>query len=389
MAPETDTFPHKRTHRRNPSSTSDAGIFVSPGRHSAPVAPVSVQATMKSSSSEPQSLVRPPATKSKNVLTAFENLVEVGIQNLISQDMLPRVRFDGPYQARHDSARQRTLQPHEWTDEMIKNLDKIVHICKDVDRARKLLHNEMQSRQAQGRLRGRVRLAEGLLMTDVNQVLHYLRTNTTWDTSLAPMEDTSDVEDMEKSPLPPQKKVCFSSPAKESTAAPITTTNSQSPHDIKVINDLNSMLLKDLNHVRAIRLALQDKSTTLKTEHECRTARTKALARLHEVNMAEGMTSLEQLKLEYAKHSSLQKQDQQARLAHEHVLVADRAAALYKAISEHVEVVLPDSLKGAMEWLQPSLSRTPKPAPQLGSFKPQGKKRKVFEESDGEDSFES
>ncbi|KAK8194634.1 uncharacterized protein BKA78DRAFT_293315 [Phyllosticta capitalensis] len=54
------------------------------------------------------------------------------------------------------------------------------------------------------------------------------------------------------------------------------------------------------------------------------------------------------------------KEEADARLVHEYVVVAQRAASFYKSLSKDWEILLPDYLKQVIDWLQPYLSKATK-----------------------------
>ncbi|KAK8214612.1 hypothetical protein IWZ01DRAFT_481517 [Phyllosticta capitalensis] len=402
--------PPKRGHRRHRSS---GDLFVSSLTLSA--APDPANAANKPPPKSTASITRPAKTRSKNVLDAFEHIIKAGVDNIMDSDMRPRARLGGPQQPRERcliDTGARILKPHEWSNETIRTIERIITICKDMPRVKKLLRSHMLDRQRDERLRNKTKTTPGLLMLDFNAVLHYLRSQTSWDGRLTKEEDapnsTQDDEDR------PEVKAAESSVQAPDgfSATPYASTIDTSKLQVEVMEDLRSKLISDLGRLKNLRCGIQDISATTKPELELREAKKQASENFREFRPVGGETDLKKLQLSYSRHETLRMEEEQARLVHEYVLIADRAVILYTSFGRDWEIVLPDDLQQVIDWLQPylskamkapqpkqrkkrkifketssegDLSRIPKPAPLLGSFKPQGQKRKVFEESSDDD----
>ncbi|KAK7530225.1 uncharacterized protein J3D65DRAFT_687928 [Phyllosticta citribraziliensis] len=117
--------------------------------------------------------------KPRKIAFALARIKEIGVVNLMDEDMRPRARRPGSGPARIDKPETRILEVDEWTFQLQINVEKLAHLCdNDATRVKYLLREQMVWRQTHPSYRKRYRLARGVQTSDTTRALESLRTST-------------------------------------------------------------------------------------------------------------------------------------------------------------------------------------------------------------------
>ncbi|KAK7516766.1 hypothetical protein IWZ03DRAFT_415279 [Phyllosticta citriasiana] len=113
----------------------------------------------------------------EKVTIAREEIKRIGVHQIMDDDLMPRAAATG-WKVRKrpliNDPDTRPQQVSEWSPEFLFALQGLLRRCESVDEVKSLLRRQVHRRQSDATLKLTVRLARGLLLSDLTRVLMHL-----------------------------------------------------------------------------------------------------------------------------------------------------------------------------------------------------------------------
>ncbi|KAK7530224.1 uncharacterized protein J3D65DRAFT_607295 [Phyllosticta citribraziliensis] len=288
--------------------------------------------------------VNAPGPKRDKEARALGKILDVGIQNIMDNDMRPHETHAYAEHKRPwlNDPETRLLEVHEWNSNFILDVARVLSICEDARQVKSLLRGQMRFRQTHHSMKPRIRFLAGVQNVDVTEVLQQLQMDNEGKNAIVSCSASSLVCKGDGDE-PPCEEIRFATPvdaafrarvefATQCIAAVSNLTplsGDHSPREGRAVASLKTQLFAYLGEFKNIRSSILDKSILKKSDEEIFATYDTIRTLYHATSDIPAVDkTFEEEELAESEFNKLREEYWQTRLASEYVVMANRVARL-------------------------------------------------------------